>query len=289
MGARNVQTTTPVNASGRGVRPSTASLVVTLVVAVAASLSANQVDSRQAKHDDWLLAHIYDEQPYLCYIEASAKGGWYAQNILKNADLAALKDRSARNPSLVIPIFPTVYSPGDDNHLGPDAAYYNYLLKDSRIKKLDKVLVVGSGSGADSWVAWLKSRSRVFAIDINPLAVANTRAAAQIGTFPIRAIQGDIGTADLPEDFSGFDEVLWNMPFLDEGDYAQDLFHDHDNGDVLDTFLARLPKLLKAGGEAILLNTQEAVDRMHWPKREIRKVPGASTTNSALYIIVLRQ
>jgi SAM-dependent methyltransferase len=284
-----MHTRTPVNASGRGVRSSTASLVLTLVVVVAACLSASQVDSRQTSNGDLLLAHVYDEQPYLCYIEASAKSGWYAQNILKNADLAALNDRSARNPSLVIPIFPTVYSPGDDEHFGPDAAYYNYILKDSRIKKFDKVLVVGSGSGADSWVAWLKSRSRVFAIDINPLAVANTRAAAQIGTFPIRAIQGDIGTADLPEEFSGFDEVLWNMPFLDEGDYAENLFHDHDNGDVLDKFLARLPKLLKTGGEAILLNTQEAVDRMHWSKRKVLKVPGTSTTNSALYIILLQQ
>jgi methylase of polypeptide subunit release factors len=277
-----------------------ASVISTFGFVLVAGLFASQIEKPPTGNDDLLLAHIYqaiqaaprttlDEQPSLCYIEASTKDGWYAQNILKQSDLTALHERSARNLSLVIPIFPTVYSPGDNSHFGPDAAYYNYILKSSRIKKLDKVLVVGSGSGADSWVAWQKSQAMIFAIDINPVAVANTRATARIGTFPIRAIQGDIGTMELPQDFSGFDKVLWNMPFLDEGNYSDNLFHDHDHGDVLDKFLARLPALMNTGGEAILLNTQQAVDRMQWAKREVIQVPGKSSSNSALYIIVLKE
>src|SRR5262245_52604623 len=95
------------------------SVISMFVLVLAAGLFASQIDSRPTSTDDLLLAQAYlaiqaaprtalDEQPYLCYVEASAKDGWYAQNILKQSDLTALQDRSARNPSLVIPIFPTV-------------------------------------------------------------------------------------------------------------------------------------------------------------------------------------
>jgi methylase of polypeptide subunit release factors len=53
-------------------------------------------------------------------------------------------------------------------------------------------LVIGCGSGADTWAAWLKSRTLVHAIDINPMAIVNTYATARLGGYHVEAVAGDI-------------------------------------------------------------------------------------------------
>jgi release factor glutamine methyltransferase len=166
-------------------------------------------------------------------------------------------------------VFPTVYAP-----LASDKAYYDTILE-SDITPGAKVLVVGTGSGADAWVASLKSKTTVYVVDINPMAIANTMITARLGGFSVEAIAGDITAADLPDAFSEFDFVLWNMPFLKvDGDnsYGNDFrgitdadFHDGDDGTILKGFLERIPSLLKNDGTAILLNVTAAQEFIKFP------------------------
>ena len=163
---------------------------------------------------------------------------------------------------IVIPIFPTVYEP----RMG-DKIYYDAILE-SKIRPGDKVLVIGPGSGADAWVAWLKSKAPVYVVEVNPMAVANSRATARLGNFQIKPLVGDITKVALPDDFKEFDFVLWNMPFIwkkerlehFKGKIENNSFYDGDDGAILKNFLAMLPSLLKKGGTAILLNNSLAQD-----------------------------
>ena len=201
----------------------------------------------------------------LCYLEISNGNKWHAEEIENRAELLKIVERFSGNAdSLIIPVFPTVYSPGFG--METDYLYFDVLLNQAGIKKGDKVLVVGSGSGADVWVAWLKSGVKIYAIDINPIAVANTIATAQIGGFPVDARNGDILTYETNGDFSNFDFVLWNMPMITNKDSAlymeTQLMHDGDDGNVLDGFLKKLKKMLRKGGRAVIWNSKEAKTRI---------------------------
>lgn len=155
---------------------------------------------------------------------------------------------------LFTPIFPTVFRP-----TMADKLYYDAILE-SDIAPGDKVLVIGPGSGADAWVAFLKSQSTIYAVDINPMAIVNTRTTALIAGFEVRAVTGNVNEAELPPDFGDFDYVLWNMPFYwsDDNVLGDWNYHDGDDGTILTRFLERLPVLLKPDGQAIVLNTPNA-------------------------------
>ncbi|MDE2290563.1 MAG: methyltransferase domain-containing protein, partial [Elusimicrobia bacterium] len=200
-----------------------------------------------------LAPSLYDSQPFLACLRVDARGRWKARAFSSGRELEALEPPCRGRGALLIPLFPTVFAPGQPG----DAVYYDYILEGSGLRKGDKVLVVGPGSGADAWAAWLRTGALVYAVDVNPLAVANTRATAQLAGFPVDAVQGDISRMDLPEGFSGFDCVLWNMPFVNlrpnANPYARYEFHDGDDGRVLAGFLKRLPALLKKGGKAVIL------------------------------------
>jgi hypothetical protein len=175
-----------------------------------------------------------------------------------------LDDRLGRpSPSgneILIPIFPTVYTP-----LMVDEPYYDAILK-SGIKPGDKVLVIGTGSGADAWVASLKSKAPVYVVEVNPLAVANARMTARLAGFQIKPVLGDMTKVALPDDFRDFDFVLWNMPFMwkpariEEVSFKNNSFHDGDDGSLLKAFMPMLPSFLKKGGTAVLLNSPLAKD-----------------------------
>jgi hypothetical protein len=187
--------------------------------------------------------------------------GWSTHSIDSYQDLDTILGRPAPSgKSVAIPIFPSVYHP-----LLDDKLYYDAILE-SDIEPGDKVLVIGTGSGADSWAASLKSQSLVYVVEINPLAVANARATARIAGFEIKPIVGDIRQVELPDDFSEFDFVLWNMPYLwDNYNIESMAFHDGDDGSILKGFLKRLPSLVKKGGTTIVLNTAAAGKYIHAP------------------------
>lgn len=179
--------------------------------------------------------------------------GWSTGPAGTYRELGDLFERAApSNKEIAIPIFPTVYTP-----IIEDKLYYDAILK-SDIQPGDKVLVIGTGSGADSWVTSLKCQTTVYVVEINPISVVNARVTARIGGFQINAIAADFTQVELPEEFSGFDYVLWNMPFVEananDEDFRDRNFHDGDDGSIVTKFLERLPDLLKPEGKAIALN-----------------------------------
>ncbi len=216
-------------------------------------------------------------QPYLVYIKIDEQMGWYARNIGSKSEFEHILTQDKEfSGGWIIPVFPTVSSPGDG--FEGCKPYYDYILQKSGIKKHDKVLVIGPGTGSDVWVAWLKSQDTVFAVDINPLAVANTKAVAQIGGFPADVIQGDIRTMVWPDRFKDFDFVLWLMPFwadVPNCGYETSKFNTCDNGNLLKEFLLLIPKLLKKDGKAIFLNSPRAAEVVHFRSQEMFQENGS--------------
>lgn len=184
---------------------------------------------------------------------------------------------------LAIPLFPTVYQPDIS-----DKIYYDTIAQ-SDIAPGDKVLVVGTGSGADSWAVWRKSRSKVYAVELNPMSVVNARATARLGGFELEALVGDFTEIELPDEFRDFDYVLWNMPFVDwkaaEDDPSTVYHYDGDDGTIVAKFLERLPDLLKPDGQAIALNYAAAQRFMTTPGITTRVADDVEEVASETYMV----
>src|SRR5205085_1037063 len=92
---------------------------------------------------------------------------------------------------LVFPVFPTVYSPAASFHEQNDETFYRTLINGSglsggerfQLEKGRSSLVVGTGSGFDALMVWLRTGGTVHATDINPMAVANVRTVAALAGF----------------------------------------------------------------------------------------------------------
>lgn len=182
--------------------------------------------------------------------------------------LKLFKEPAPGRARTVIPTFPTVYALY--NMTPAELAYLRQASKKFELPPDPKILVVGPGTGVDSWIASLRTKRPIAAIGINPLEVANTKAAARIAGFEVRAIIGDNvaderGNPRLPGE--RFDLVLWSMPAVwpqgfPEG-HAPSLtdFWDGDVGAVvLRRFARALPGLLEPGGHALLWNVASFVD-----------------------------
>lgn len=206
------------------------------------------------------------------YYSKVDENGWSTGAVGSFQDLDNRLGRlSASGKEIVIPVFPSVFPPTMD-----DKFYYDAILQ-SGIKRGDKVLVVGTGSGTDAWAASLKSQDLVYGVDVNPLAIVNTRTTVRLGNFRIKLIVGDIRDVKLPDDFKDFDYVLWNMPFLVTGGKIKEFdFHDGDDGSILRRFLALLPSLLKKDGKAMILNSPAAAAFITSP-RVTTKTHGSCT------------
>ncbi|MBN1595209.1 glucosamine-6-phosphate deaminase, partial [candidate division FCPU426 bacterium] len=183
-----------------------------------------------------------------------------------NPDSGQLSElEQAPGRCIILPVFPTVYSPANKTH---DAKYYQILARRLEVRPKQKVLVVGPGSGIDSWVAYLKGARKIQAVGINPLELANLRATAQIAGFEVEGVVHDnILTLDGQPVIAnqGFDWIIWNMPwFFDapvpssqDGHPGFHAFWDGDLGaSVLKRFASGLVKMLVPGGRSIIWNGQ---------------------------------
>jgi hypothetical protein len=171
---------------------------------------------------------------------------------------------AARPPELekrlVVPVFPTVFSPGHAGNRLADAQYYEALYRRLPLERGAKVLVLGTGSGVDAWIVSLRTGAEVCAAGVNPLEVANTRAAAALGGFGVRACQSLAAAAPgggrvFPGE--SFDAVVCNAPMVSAGAPPEALadYHDRDPGGTLflAPFARALPSLLKPGNGVALL------------------------------------
>lgn len=166
----------------------------------------------------------------------------------------------------VIPAYPTVYVL---NFITPaEREYLRLVSKKHDLPPDPSLLVVGPGTGVDAWIASLRTKRPVAVIGINPLEVANTKAAARIAGFEVRAIVGDnVADEEGRARFPGerFDAVFWNMPAVwPEGSLAPPSMAGFWDGDVgaatLKRFAQALPGLLKPDGRALLWNLASFVD-----------------------------
>lgn len=182
--------------------------------------------------------------------------------------LRLFSTEAPRRRRTVIPTFPTVYVLY--NITPAEQEYLRLVSKKFELASDSDILVVGPGTGVDTWIASFRTKRPIVVIGINPLEVANTKAAARIAGFEVRAIVGDNvtdekGNSRLPGE--SFDAIFWSMPAVwpegfPEG-HAPSLadFWDGDVGAVvLKRFARALPGLLKPGGKALLWNIASFVD-----------------------------
>ncbi|MFC1570865.1 class I SAM-dependent methyltransferase, partial [Candidatus Omnitrophota bacterium] len=195
----------------------------------------------------------------------------------------------APNPKkhqIIIPVFPTVYSPGFHNAL--DGDFYEFIAGKFPIEADNNVLVVGPGTGLDAWAISKRTDQKIYAIGVNPLEVANLEYVAKLAGFSVETLVADniIDREGTPR-FPGkqFDRIVWNMTQYSEGklpeeEALKDLpplriesYWDGDNeGRVLKRFVKGLPKVLTPEGWSILWNKASWVDSPGGKKNVVEEI-----------------
>ena len=261
-------------------------------------VQANNIFKKQDGYDLWQINS--GESPYV-FAQLDKKSGKFEAREILEASEGEFKLRLDLLPSkasedkfqLVVPVLPTVYSPG--YHFGKDKDYYNLLSQKFNLEKGQNVLVVGPGVGLEAWIAANKTKSKVYAIGINPFEIANLKLTAQLAGFEVEAIAGDnIISEEAGPRFADqrFDRVIWNMPvyrptsdeiFKPSGVQLY-RFHDGDyRGLILKRFARGLTQVLAASGRAILWNERhlkypENMDSSPDVVAEILKTAGQAET-----------
>lgn len=103
-------------------------------------------------------------------------------------------------------VYPGVFSP----------KYFfdtEFFAKNIKIKQNEEFLEIGSGTGVISIFAAITGASRIVALDINPIAVDNTKENAKINHVDnkVEAKYSDIYSALNKNE--KFDTIFWNVPF----------------------------------------------------------------------------
>jgi len=204
------------------------------------------------------------KQPY-AYISVDRETGkWQSYEVgMKYKKHPDVKPHPNRE-EIIIPVYPTVYSPGNPV-ADVDDGYYNYIYKHMGLRLNHKVLVVGPGSGSDTWTISRKTGGKVWAVGINPLEVANTVQTAAIGGFEVDAVVGNNIIDEMGHSvFPGrkFNRIVWDMPHFSHRSLgfsgrhpSFSRFWDPDyKGEVLKRFVKGLPVLLEPDGYAIIWN-----------------------------------
>lgn len=192
-------------------------------------------------------------------------------------------DRKKGKHQILIPVFPTVYTPAW--HTQIDRKYWEALAygKEAyfQLKDGDKALLIGPGSGMDTWLTWLTTQSTIHVSGINPLEVANTRVTAQLAGIPLESkVFNNVMNDQQQLVFHGqfFDVLIWNMPY-----YVKNLFPIHGRNNRLsrfwdkhfthqdvDLFLEGLKQILRAQGTSLLWNNTHMVERINLKEFNVR-------------------
>jgi hypothetical protein len=200
--------------------------------------------------------------------EASPTTGAVLGDLEPSEFLKVFKTAPAGRRRTVIPVFPTVYALY--NITPAEREYLRLVSKKFDLPADSNILVVGPGTGVDTWIASFRTNRPVVVLGINPLEVANTKAAAKIAGFAVRGIVGDNvadekGNSRLPGD--RFDAIYWSMPAVwpegfpeNHAPSLRDLWDGDVGAGVLKRFARALPALLKPGGGALLWNIASFVD-----------------------------
>jgi len=146
-------------------------------------------------------------------------------------------------------LHPEVYEPAEDSIL---------LLKNLVNVKNKEVLEIGVGTGLISIACAKKGAKKVVGVDINPYAVKLAKENAKLNNVDVLFFE-----SDLFENVNGkFDIILFNPPYLPTSEddkiesYLNYAFDGGKNGrEILDRFIDNLPKYLKKGGVAQILQS----------------------------------
>jgi release factor glutamine methyltransferase len=146
-------------------------------------------------------------------------------------------------------LHPEVYEPAEDSIL---------LLKNLVNIKNKEVLEIGVGTGLISIACAKKGAKKVVGVDINPYAVKLAKENAKLNNVDVLFFE-----SDLFENVNGkFDIILFNPPYLPTSEddkiesYLNYAFDGGKNGrEILDRFIDNLPKYLKKGGVAQILQS----------------------------------
>lgn len=154
-----------------------------------------------------------------------------------------------------IPLFPTVYyydNPYDQNLL--EAA-----LPD--MSDCPESLMLGTGAGLEAVCVALKYGTPVDAIDINPIAVANTVAAGRrTGTEHLIHAWISDGFEQVQKTY---DAILFEAPLATENILIKDPNRYDLGGELLRKILGGLPAYLKPGGRMYLMSCPDLSPYVH--------------------------
>jgi len=120
---------------------------------------------------------------------------------------------------IIFPVYPFVYPPGYQKYWEQDEAYHVAVAADARNLKqtTGALLVVGTGTGIDQWIAHAQSgRPVIYGLDRNPFAVANARATGKIAGYRSKSVVHDnLIDPEGKEVFPGqvFERIYCNAPF----------------------------------------------------------------------------
>lgn len=148
-----------------------------------------------------------------------------------------------------LPIFPTVF-PFNNTYLKKLLTKVTGL-----ISPADRVLVMGCGAGFEAALIAKKLGVTVDAVDVNPVAVANTQAIAQLlgVSNQVRSWTSDV-FASVTE---AYDVVLFNAPLAVDGPRDNDPNRFDESGLVLYRFFAGLKTALKPNGKMFMMSRDD--------------------------------
>lgn len=143
--------------------------------------------------------------------------------------------------NLTLLVLPTVYQPREDSFL---------LIKALSIKKGEKILEIGTGSGIIA-IHCAKAKADVIAIDVNPHAVTCAKLNSVLNRVKLEVLKSDL-FSNVPGKLK-FDKIIFNPPYLPSN--KKDKFYDisYSGGksgvEITNKFLREAKRHLKAKGE----------------------------------------